>query len=231
MRETDSDLVILRHSRNCGYGASLKTGIRKAKSNLIAIIDADGSYPADALPELIREAERTDMVVRARVGEGGGHSVIRSIPKAVFHSYMQWLVGVRVVDFNSGLRVFRKKIAERFFRLLPDGFSFTTTLTIAMLNNNFDVRFIPVEYSPRVGVSKIRPFHDTLSFLQLIVRTGLYFAPLRVFLPICGLLFVLSSDTAWPPPRASVSTSCSYGRSIRSREPRPRSLSRSLSPP
>ena len=91
---------------------------------------------------------------------------------------------------NSGLRVFRKHVVERFFKILPDGFSLTTTLTVAMMRNRYAVVYEPIAFSDRVGRSKIRPFRDTLGFFQLIVRTGMYFAPLRVLLPLVAVLSV-----------------------------------------
>jgi hypothetical protein len=91
---------------------------------------------------------------------------------------------------NSGLRVFRREVAQRFLGILPDGFSFTTTITLAMLTNSYAVNYVPIDYSERIGRSKIRPIRDTLNFVQLIARTGVYFAPLRVFLPIASLLGV-----------------------------------------
>lgn len=89
-----------------------------------------------------------------------------------------------IPDLNSGLRIFRKDVAQRFLNILPDGFSFTTTITLAMMTNGYVVLYEPVDYLPRIGHSKIRPIRDTLSFVQLILRTGMYFAPLRVLLPV-----------------------------------------------
>ncbi|MFG0335969.1 MAG: glycosyltransferase family 2 protein, partial [Maioricimonas sp. JB049] len=100
-----------------------------------------------------------------------------------------WMAHQEIPDLNSGLRVFRKSVAERFLSILPDGFSFTTTITLAMLTNRYAVHYEPIDYRPRVGRSKIKPIRDTLRFIQLILRTGMYFAPLRVFLPIAGLFF------------------------------------------
>ncbi|MCA9155878.1 MAG: hypothetical protein KDA38_13865, partial [Planctomycetales bacterium] len=95
-----------------------------------------------------------------------------------------------IPDLNSGMRVFRKSVVERFLNILPDGFSFTTTITLAMLTNNYVVHYEPIAYHPRVGRSKIRPIRDTLRFVQLILRTGMYFAPLRVFLPVATVFFL-----------------------------------------
>jgi len=182
-------LRVLRHPRNRGYGASVKTGIRRARGEIVVITDADGTYPHDRVAELVELVAEADMAVGARVGEGVSYSWLRRIPKVFLQAYTSWLVGERIPDMNSGLRAFRRTVAERFFKVLPDGFSLTTTITVAMMRGGFDVRFVPISYSPRVGRSKIRPIRDTLRFIQLIVRTGMYFAPLRVLLPIFALLF------------------------------------------
>jgi glycosyltransferase involved in cell wall biosynthesis len=185
-----ANVRVVHHEHNQGYGAALKTGIRRAKSELIAIIDADGTYPFDRLPALIEEAKSVDMVVGARTGESVTYSFVRKIPKVFLKAYMSWLAGEKIPDMNSGLRVFRRSVAERFLKILPDTFSFTTTITLAMMRNRYDVRFVPIDYSSRTGKSKIHPIHDTLRFAQLILRTGMYFAPLRVLLPIAGVLFL-----------------------------------------
>lgn len=189
-RAADPALHVIHHPRNLGYGAALKTGIRKAAAERIVIVDADGSYPYDRLAELIALAADADMVVGARTAEDAKHSPLRMIPKAMLRRYASWLAGQNIPDINSGMRVFRKAIAERFFKVLPDTFSFTTTITLAMLTNRYDVRFVPIAYFPRVGRSKIRPFRDTLRFFQLAMRTGMAFAPLRVLSP---LILVLSA--------------------------------------
>lgn len=185
-----ANVRVLHHDHNQGYGAALKTGIRRASGELVAIIDADGTYPVDRLPDLLAEARSVDMVVGARTGENVTYSFIRKIPKVFLKAYMSWLAGEKIPDMNSGLRVFRRTVAQRFLNVLPDTFSFTTTITLAMLRNRYDVRFIPINYASRTGKSKISPIRDTIRFTQLIVRTGMYFAPLRVLLPIAFVLFL-----------------------------------------
>lgn len=187
-----SDIVLIRHPLNVGYGAAIKTGIRRARYPLIAITDADGSYPLARLPELIRLADDSDMVVGARTGTNVQYSTLRSIPKWFLRRFAEWMTHHPIPDLNSGMRVFRRDIAERFLNVLPNGFSLTSTITIGMLRTNRVVHFEPIDYYPRTGHSKIRPIADTLNFFQLILRTGAYFAPLRLFLPIAGLFFVLA---------------------------------------
>ena len=182
------DLVVVTHDRNRGYGAALKTGIRHARHELIVIADADGTYPTDRIPELVALADRFDMVVGARTGDNVDYPVLRSVPKWFLKHFAEWLVHAKIPDLNSGLRVFRRSAAERFIAYLPDTFSFTTTITLAMLTNGYSVHFEPIDYRRRVGRSKIKPIRDTLRIAQLILRTGTYFAPLRVFFPVAMLL-------------------------------------------
>jgi glycosyltransferase involved in cell wall biosynthesis len=181
-------LRVFRHPGNRGYGASLKTGIRRARYDHVVITDADGTYPNHMIPNLCRKVEEADMVVGSRTGVNVQYSKLRRIPKIFLRRYVSWIVRQNVPDFNSGLRVFRKDLAEKFFHILPDGFSFTTTITIAMLLDRRDVLFVPIDYSRRTGKSKIKPIRDTLRFVQLIARTGIYFAPLRVLFPVVLLL-------------------------------------------
>lgn len=180
---------LVEHQRNRGYGASLKTGIRNAKYPWIVITDADGTYPNDRIPHLVALTDQADMVVGARIGANVRYSNLRKIPKWFLVHFAQWLTRSPIPDLNSGLRVFRKSIVERFLTILPDNFSFTTSITVAMLMSNYAVHYEPIDYRARVGKSKIKPIRDTLRFVQLILRTGVYFAPLRVFMPLAGLFF------------------------------------------
>ena len=183
------DIQLLQHRRNRGYGAALKTGIAHAKYPLVAITDADGTYPNDRLPELVALAQEADMVVGARTGANVTYSKLRSIPKYFLAAFAQWIAQQPIPDINSGMRVFRTNVVKKFLGILPDTFSFTTTITLAMLTNNYLVRYHPIDYFARKGSSKIKPIRDTLRFVQLILRTGVYFAPLRIFLPIAGFFF------------------------------------------
>jgi glycosyltransferase involved in cell wall biosynthesis len=181
-------LRVVSHERNRGYGAALKTGMRNATSPLIAIIDADGTYPIADLPKLIGLCERFDMVVGARTGANVTYSTLRKIPKFFLRAWINWIVRMKVPDINSGMRVFRKEMAQKFVRVLPNGFSFTITITISSLRNNYRVHFEEIDYFARTGKSKIHPIKDTLRFMQIIGRTGMYFAPLRILTPLILLL-------------------------------------------
>ncbi len=188
---------VLRHQDNRGYGAALKTGIRQASNPIIVIMDADGTYLPEYVPCLVEHLVTSgcDMVVGARTGKGVKIPRLRRPAKWAISRLAELVAGQSINDLNSGLRVFRRQVALRLVGLLPDGFSFTTTITMAMLSNEYVVEYLPIDYHARVGRSKISPVRDTLSFVALVLRIGLYFAPLKIFLPISGIL--LLSAIGW----------------------------------
>lgn len=186
----ETGVRLIQHPFNRGYGAALKTGIRHAQHDIVVITDADGTYPVDAIPSLVERMDKYDMVVGARTGESVKIPFIRQPAKLMLGKIANYLTGTKIPDLNSGLRAFRKNIALKFFNILPSGFSFTTTITLAMLTNDYLVHYIPIDYYKRVGKSKIKPIRDTSRFLSLIFRTVMYFNPLKVFLPISTALFI-----------------------------------------
>lgn len=182
---------LVEHARNQGYGAALKTGVRAASGRFVAITDADATYPNHRLPDLFDLAQDADMVVGARTGANVTYSTLRKIPKFFMVRFCMWITQRDIPDMNSGLRVFKTESLRRFLRYLPDGFSFTTTITIAMMTNKLKVVYEPIDYAERAGQSKIKPIQDTLNFFRLIIRTGLYFAPMRVFGPAIALSWLV----------------------------------------
>ncbi len=186
------DIVLIRHPYNRGYGAAIKTGIRHAKYNSLIISDADGTYPVQEIPGLLALLPKNEMVVGARGMSNSHIPCIRKPAKWLLNKLANYLTGIKIPDLNSGLRAMKKDVVMKFNHLLPDGFSFTTTITLAMLTNDYAVEFVPIEYKMRSGKSKIRPVRDTLNFLQLIIRTVLYFDPLKIFLPISAFFFIAS---------------------------------------
>lgn len=185
-----ADVTVLRHPATRGYGAALKTGIAAARLPLVVVMDADGTYTAAAIPSLVEGCAGADMMVGARTGAQVHASPARSIAKWGFRQFAQWITGQRIPDLNSGLRVFRRGLAQRYLDVLPDGFSFTTTITVAALAERFAVRFASIDYLPRIGRSKVRPIHDTLRIARQLVRLGLRFAPLRTSLALALPLVV-----------------------------------------
>ncbi|MDH4207440.1 MAG: glycosyltransferase family 2 protein, partial [Anaerolineae bacterium] len=152
--ERQAGVRLIRHHTNRGYGSALKTGIRQAAYEWIAIIDADGTYPAEALPLLLAHLDEFDMVVGAR--PPGEISAIRRPAKWFLSKLAQYLAETKIPDLNSGMRVFRRDVALSYFNILPSAFSFTITITIAFLSDHYLVKFVPIPFQGRAGRSKIK---------------------------------------------------------------------------
>ena len=186
----EAGATVLSQPVNRGYGAALKTGIRKASHDNIVIIDADGTYPVEAIPSLVSGLTEYEMVVGARIGANISIPLIRKPAKRVLQWLASYLAGRKIPDLNSGLRAMRRDLVLKHAFLLPSGFSFTTTITLAALCRDHLVDYQKIDYRARVGKSKIRP-HHAFDFLILILRTIVYFNPLKVFLPI-GAVFIFT---------------------------------------
>ena len=184
-----ADIQVWQHASNRGYGAALKTGIRHATGEIIVITDADGTYPNDRIPELVARMGRADMVVGARTKGNPRVPLLRRPAKWFLGKLAEYVSETRIPDLNSGLRVFRRADALRHLPLLPNKFSFTTTITLITLADGGVIDYVPIEYHARLGRSKIKAV-DALAFLILTLRTALLFNPLKVFLPV-GLGLVL----------------------------------------
>jgi glycosyltransferase involved in cell wall biosynthesis len=182
--------VVDANQVNTGYGASLKRGIRLAQHEYVAIIDADGTYPARYLPTMLAECRRQDMVVGDRGAAMRNVPLIRRPAKWFLNKLASFLAERRLNDLNSGLRVFRKSELVPFIPLLPQKFSFTTTITLCMACNGKRMIYMPIEYGKRVGTSKIRPV-DFINFIILVLRVIVLFNPLRFFIPLGLGLFAL----------------------------------------
>jgi glycosyltransferase involved in cell wall biosynthesis len=181
---------LIEKKYNRGYGAALKTGIAAAKYDWILIIDADGTYPAENIPKLLQAIPEYDMVVAARTGRNVHIPLVRRPMKWLVGRLASYLARQPIPDLNSGLRVFRKSLVEKFKHLLPSGFSFTSTITMAMLLNDYRILYLPIDYHKRVGFSKVGALH-VYDFLLVVLRTAICFNPLRFFLPL-GAVFLVA---------------------------------------
>ena len=175
---------IVQHQINKGYGEALKSGIRCSKGDWILITDADQTYNIADLPMLLEYKNNFDMVVGARRGKGIASSPLKFLARAILKQFVKVLTGTRVPDLNSGFRIFKKTMFLQYQHLLPSGFSFTTTITVAALFEKAPIKYVDTEYFVRQGKSNIKPIRDFLGFLMLIIRLGTYFDPLRLFLPV-----------------------------------------------
>ena len=185
-------VTVISHKHNKGYGASLKTGIRACANNVVVIIDADNSYDIEDIYTLLKHFKENDMVVGVRSTLNHKGEFMKRMARRVFRTLAYFLTQRKIPDLNSGLRVMDKSIVNKYMYLLPDGFSFTTTITIAMLTNLYFVHYEPIKYHPRTGSSKISPVMDFSRFIYLILTTILCFKPVRVFMPIAFFFFAAS---------------------------------------
>lgn len=173
---------VLRHLNNRGYGASLKTGIRAARYEMICITDADGTYPAEQIPVLLESLKTADMAVGARTGANVNIPLVRKPAKMMLGWLAEQVAGRKIPDLNSGLRAFRRELAKQYFPVLSNQFSFTTTITLALMADDYTVTYHPIDYFARIGKSKIVPRHF-MDFIILVMRMAMLFQPLKVFIP------------------------------------------------
>lgn len=183
---------VITNDFNHGYGASIKAGVRQSNYDIVLITDADGTYPVEEVPNILKYMENYDMVVGARVGYEVNIPILRKPAKWFLTKLANYLSESNIVDLNSGMRAIKKEALNRFYKLLPDGFSLTTTITLGMLTSGYQVKYVPISYRRRIGKSKIRPIRDTFNFLQLIIRTALLFNPLKIFLPVSLTLIFMA---------------------------------------
>jgi len=202
---------VLRLGRNNGYGAALIAGIDATQYDWILITDADCTYPAAAVADLLREAGEGAMVVGARVTATTHPAVLRRSAKWVLRQYAGFLARQRIPDLNSGMRLIRRSSIASARDLLPRGFSFTSTITLSLLATGQGVSFVPIDYLPRAGQSKIRPV-DFFRMFRQITRVMLHYFPLRV-MSLWGLvLWAAAAAVAWPAgPAAALAAGAFFG--------------------
>ncbi|MCZ7572148.1 MAG: glycosyltransferase family 2 protein [Ardenticatenaceae bacterium] len=189
-REFPDTLRVLHHPYNKGNGAALKTGIRVARGEAIACLDADGQHDPRDLLRMLPSLSDYDMVVGARTRsyQGARH---RNLANAFFNSLASWLTDFPVEDLTSGYRVFRAAVIKQYIHLFPNRFSAPTTSTLAFIKGGHNVKYMPINAQPRRGSrSKIKVWSDGWRFLLIMVKIVVIFAPFRVFLPTALMLFL-----------------------------------------
>lgn len=178
---------VVRHPYNIGNGAAVKNGIRAATGDIIVLLDADGQHPPADIPRLISYIGDYDMVVGARTA-ASDTQIHRDVANSVFNRYASYITGHRIPDLTSGFRAIKTDVAKRFVYLLPNGYSYPTTITITMFRSGYRVRYEPIVAQKREGRSKVRPIRDGLRFLLTITRMGVLFVPMKIFLPISAVM-------------------------------------------
>lgn len=178
----DGGARVIRHGQSLGNGAAIKRGIRAARMNWILLMDADGQHPPAAIESLVEAANDHDMVVASRGGRGGAWH--RNLANTIYNSLASYVTSRQIPDLTSGFRILRADVAKRLCYLLPNTFSYPTTLTLSMLRCGYSVGFVPFEVRRRIGKSHIKILRDGSRFFLIILKIATLFAPLRVFLPL-----------------------------------------------
>ncbi|GAA4408796.1 hypothetical protein GCM10023168_26700 [Fodinibacter luteus] len=196
---TDDTLDVLRHAqqryphlrilpfrRNGGSGTARRIGTQQARGEIVVWTDADMTYENEKIPDLVRilrDDATYDQVVGARTTEQGTHKWARVPAKWFIRKIAEWLTKSRIPDLNSGLRAFRRDVSLPYLRLLPAGFSCVTTITIAFLSNQHDIKYVDTSYAKRAGVSKFHFVNDAYRYILQVLRMVMYFDPLKVLMP------------------------------------------------
>lgn len=186
----EAGATVVHHPYNIGYGNALLTGIRQARHDLVAITDADGTYPVAELPRMVSELleGQLDMLVGARRGKQYQGGLSKRIGRFFFKNWAEFTCGRSIPDINSGLRVMRRDMVLQYAPVLCGGFSFTTTITvIATLSHRF-VGYRSIDYATRIGKSHVRYWRDTLRTAQILVMTILLFNPIKFYMPFAGFV-------------------------------------------
>jgi len=206
------DIRTILLPRNQGSGTARRIGTQQARGEVVVWTDADMTYPNELIPELVRGLDETyDQVVGARKSEAGTYKLFRVPAKWAIRRLAAYLTNTDIPDLNSGLRVFKRSVAEPYLRLLPAGFSCVTTITLAFLSNGHPIRYVPIDYFKRAGRSKFHPFKDAYNYILQVFRMVMYFNPLRVLMPVAltllGATFVKAAvDLIIHPLRVAGST-------------------------
>jgi len=181
---------VIRHPVRLGNGAAVKSGARAATGTLLAFMDADGQHAPEDIGQLLDRVDAGfDMAVGAR--DSGSHaSVGRLFANGFYNSLASAISGHRILDLTSGFRVAKADLVRRFLYLLPNGFSYPTTLTMAFLRSGHPIDFVPIQASRRVGKSHIRPLRDGVRFFVIIFKIATLYSPLKIFLPISAGFFL-----------------------------------------
>jgi glycosyltransferase involved in cell wall biosynthesis len=181
---------VIHHPYSKGNGAAIKTGARHASGDLLLFMDADGQHHAADIQRLLDKlAEGYDMVVGARQ-QGSQASVGRSLANGFYNRLSSYVTGQKVEDLTSGFRLVKRPLFLKFLSLLPNGFSYPTTSTMAFFRAGYAVAYIPIHAAQRQGKSHIKPLQDGIRFLLIIFKIGTLYSPLKLFLPISASVFI-----------------------------------------
>jgi glycosyltransferase involved in cell wall biosynthesis len=194
-RAREAGAAVVRHPYNKGNGASIKTGIRSATGEFVLILDGDGQHRASEALKVASRLGEYDLVIGTRTSEAQA-TTGRRLGNAVLNRLATFLTGQKVLDLTSGLRGARREYLREFLHLMPNGFSTPTTTTLAFIKAGYNVRFEPVEVHQRSGQSKVRIATDGIRFFLILLKLITIFSPLRLFVPLSLIAFVLGAGYA-----------------------------------
>lgn len=180
---------VISHPYNIGNGAAVKTGIRHAKGDCLILMDGDGQHKPEDIPRLLAEIESYDLVVGAR-SRTSQKNMPRLLANQAYNLIASYLTGFWVQDLTSGFRAIRKNVARKFLYLLPNQFSYPTTLTLSVIKAGFSLRYIPIEAPARIGKSRLRFFRDGLRFFTIMLKVTTLFSPFKIFFPLSIISFL-----------------------------------------
>jgi glycosyltransferase involved in cell wall biosynthesis len=179
---------VVSHPYNIGNGAAVKSGIREARGRVIVTMDADGQHDPADIPRLLEHVRTHDMVVGARTKESET-SIHRDLANKVYNGFASYVCNRRIEDLTSGFRAVKARAARAFLYLLPNTYSYPTTLTLSIVRSGRSLKYVPVKTSRRVGRSKIKLLRDGVRFFMIILKIATLFSPMKVFLPVSALMF------------------------------------------
>ncbi|MCX5839643.1 MAG: glycosyltransferase family 2 protein [Deltaproteobacteria bacterium] len=180
---------VISHPYNIGNGAAVKTGIRNALGEILVMLDGDGQHSPDDIPCLLEKMDIHDMVVGARTGDSEA-AFHRRAANGIYNRFATYMCKRRIEDLTSGFRAIKTDIARQFVSLLPNEFSYPTTITIAVIRSGYSLAYVPIKTHRRVGQSKIRLLRDGSRFFLIIIKIATLFSPMRVFLPVSAIMFL-----------------------------------------
>ena len=189
-----ANIRVMPFRRNGGSGTARRIGTQQAHGEIVVWTDADMTYENERIPELVRilrDDDSYDQVVGARTTEEGTHKWARVPAKWLIRKIAEKLTNQTIPDLNSGLRAFRREVSLPHLRLLPPGFSCVTTITLAFLSNQHDIKYVPTSYAKRAGVSKFHFVRDAYRYILQVLRMVMYFDPLKVLMPPALWLIVI----------------------------------------
>lgn len=179
---------VIRHPYNIGNGAAIKSGIRAARGRILVFLDGDGQHQPEDAPQLLADSGRYHMIVGARA-KGSRLRFHRYVANLLYNAFASYVTKFKVEDLTSGFRVLSRADALRFIDLLPNTFSYPSTLTLAFLRSGLTVKYVPIQTLYRSGQSKISLISDGFRFLLIITKIATLFSPFRVFLPVSAFFF------------------------------------------